>query len=299
MDNYEIRKMSELASVRRNNNEEKGFAEKSAERAGNTLRNSGRVANTAGKTMQVAGKGTEYAGKGMKTAGKGMDIAGSAMTNAGKSLSSSGYGSIIGVPLAAAGAGTKAGGKGMQAAGKGVETAGKGINKAGKTTSQIGKKMKSSGEKIRNFGDQLGAKKKLDKLRKSLPIVNPKQAIQTLSLAKQIDLFKDYPYIPALFAAILKDILDFTGIGSLPAIGTAVGICVSIFIFFMMLLAGSTASRKKSKAFMTGPMKRYVALLGGTIVEMLFGLNFFPIQTAILIYSYYLLLKERKENQGS
>ena len=120
------------------------------------------------------------------------------------------------------------------------------------------------------------------------------QMKNNLSLAKQIELGKDWPYIPALLVAILKDVLDFVGIGSLPAIGTVVSIICSIFIFFMMLLAGSGGKRKMAKAILKGPMGRFLLLGAGTMAELLFGLNFLPIETAVVIGAYWMLLNERR-----
>ena len=116
------------------------------------------------------------------------------------------------------------------------------------------------------------------------------------SLFKHIKLGNDWPYIPALFVAILKDLLDFVGIGSLPAIGSVVTIICSIFIFFMMLLAGGSKKRKAAKALLKGPMGRFLLLGAGTLAELLFGLNFLPIETAVVSGAYWMLLLERKES---
>jgi hypothetical protein len=124
-----------------------------------------------------------------------------------------------------------------------------------------------------------------------------KNVTSTLSLAKQIQPGNDWPYILAFFVAVLKDLLDFVGIGSFPAIGSAVSIICSIFIFFMMLLAGSGKRGRAARALLKGPMGRFLLLGAGTLVEMLFGLNFLPVETAVVAGAYWMLLNERRMSQ--
>lgn len=112
------------------------------------------------------------------------------------------------------------------------------------------------------------------------------------SLISQMNIFTDWLYALAMAAALVKDVLDYIGIGSLPAIGTIVTICVSLFIGLIMLLAGSGGKRKLVK----GNIKRFIVLIFGTGVEaFFFGLNFFPIETATVIVIYLLVLAERKQ----
>lgn len=97
--------------------------------------------------------------------------------------------------------------------------------------------------------------------------------------------FMDWLYGIALALAILKDILDFTGLGSLPLIGTVITLMVSLFIFMVMFLTGSGAKRK---------MARYSILMGGTLVEFIFGIDFLPIETLIVILVFRITLQERQ-----
>lgn len=95
----------------------------------------------------------------------------------------------------------------------------------------------------------------------------------------------------ALMAAILKDLLDYVGIGSLPAIGYVVTICVSFVIGIMIFIAGS-GNKKRNRA--KSLIKKLVTLGGGTIVEsLLFGLNFLPIETLTVIVLYRIVKKEK------
>jgi hypothetical protein len=118
------------------------------------------------------------------------------------------------------------------------------------------------------------------------------------SLLKYIEFGNDWPYVPAVFVALLKDLLDFIGVGSLPAIGTVITIICSIFIFFMMLLVGGSKKGRAAKAFLKGPGGRFLLLGTGAMVEMLFGINFLPIETLVVLVAYWMLLMERKESES-
>jgi hypothetical protein len=114
--------------------------------------------------------------------------------------------------------------------------------------------------------------------------------IGAISLSTQIK-GSDWPYGIAFGAALLKDILDFGFIGSLPGIGTAISFLAGITIFFMMLLAGSGQQGKMVK----GMIKKSLVLAGGTLVEAIgFGLNFLPIETLTVIIILIMALGERK-----
>lgn len=113
------------------------------------------------------------------------------------------------------------------------------------------------------------------------------------SLAKQVRLFADIPYVIAIGAAILKDVLDYAFIGSLPAIGTVLTLLISILIGLMMLLAGSFDTYRVTKRVAKRILLRYMILTGGTLSEFLFGLNFFPIETLCVIIIYLIVLADR------
>lgn len=86
-------------------------------------------------------------------------------------------------------------------------------------------------------------------------------------------------YLPALAVAMFKDLLDFVFIGSLPVIGTVITASLSFLIFALLFLTGSK-----------NQTSRRVIVLGlTTLVEgILFGLNFFPLETAAVLVIYYL-----------
>lgn len=86
-------------------------------------------------------------------------------------------------------------------------------------------------------------------------------------------------YLPAMAVAMFKDILDFVFIGSLPVIGTVITAGLSFLIFALLYLTGSK-----------NQTSRRVIVLGlTTLVEgVLFGINFFPLETAAVFVIYYL-----------
>lgn len=117
-------------------------------------------------------------------------------------------------------------------------------------------------------------------------------ALKTVSLIKYFDPFMDWLYGIALALAIIKDILDYAGIGSLPAIGTIVTFIVSFTIGMIMFITGSAKRKRETTSLLKS---RYGSLVAGTIVEMIFGINFLPIETLLVIVVFYLTLDERRE----
>jgi hypothetical protein len=114
-----------------------------------------------------------------------------------------------------------------------------------------------------------------------------------VSLLGEMNLLTDWTYGLAFFAAVLKDILDFTGFGSLPLIGTVITFCVSIFIGFMMLLSNILGSER---SMFQRSLMRWLVLITGTLVELLFGLNFIPWETATVLFVYAMALAARKND---
>lgn len=140
---------------------------------------------------------------------------------------------------------------------------------------------------------ELERAEQLKALRRSFPSSQPKiKKAKQASLLAYIDPFLDWLFGIALAMAILKDILDLIGVGSLPGIGTVVTLIVSGTIGFIMLITGSSGKRGVARSF----LKRYGTLVAGTFVELLFGVDFFPIETAMVIIIYVMTLKERRKS---
>lgn len=134
--------------------------------------------------------------------------------------------------------------------------------------------------------------KKLGDVKKLSEITSPIKALSLLSQIKPHDIV----YIIALLSAILKDILDFievTGIGYILVIATT--LMTAILIAMMMILGGFLDENKnRANQKIT---KKWLALGGGTLAEMLFGINFIPIETATVFLIYYFILSERKKTK--
>jgi len=115
----------------------------------------------------------------------------------------------------------------------------------------------------------------------------------TVSLMKYFDPFMDWMFGIALCLALFKDISDFVGLGSLPVIGTLITGGVSFIIGGIMFLTGSTGKVANAKRIAKSLIKKWGTLIAGTAIEMLFGLNFFPIETLVVAVVFYLTLQER------
>lgn len=99
-----------------------------------------------------------------------------------------------------------------------------------------------------------------------------------------IDISSDAPIIFAACLAILKDLLDYAGIGSLPGLGTVITFIFMIAIAMLLFLAAP----KDFKA-------NIIMLLGGGGAEaFLFGLNFLPLLTATVLAIYIKTIIKRK-----
>lgn len=115
------------------------------------------------------------------------------------------------------------------------------------------------------------------------------------SLFFQMKFFSDWMYGLALLAAIFKDVLDIlnaTGIGYF--IVVVATFLASIFIAMMMLLGSFSNGSGRAQQKM---IRSWLILLGGTTTELLFGVNFLPIETATVLIIYALLLSSRKQGQ--
>ncbi len=119
---------------------------------------------------------------------------------------------------------------------------------------------------------------------------SPSKAVKSIAgpvaLAKYIDPFIDWLFGIALALALLKDILDLIGIGSFPAIGTIITFIVSTSIGFIMLVTGSFFTARRAR--------RVAILIGGTLAESLFGINFLPMETIIVILIFKSTLEGRR-----
>lgn len=118
------------------------------------------------------------------------------------------------------------------------------------------------------------------------------------SLLKQINLLTDMPYVAAFGAALLKDLLDLV-LAETIILPIIFSMMCGIFILMMLQLAGSDSGKtKRARRFAKSPMgKRILAIIAGTIAEMIPGLDFVPIESALVVFIYVLALIDRKKAQ--
>lgn len=123
------------------------------------------------------------------------------------------------------------------------------------------------------------------------------------SLLFQANIISDWMYGLALFAAILKDILDLIEFAGFTYIIVVVAtLCISIFIGFMMILGGILGGEAPKNSFSNTRAERkiirsWLVLLGGTTAELVFGINIIPIETLTVLIVYTFALQDRKQAQ--
>jgi len=110
-----------------------------------------------------------------------------------------------------------------------------------------------------------------------------------LKLASQIQV-SDVLFVIPVSAAVLKDVSDVILIGSLPGLGTVVSICCSITIGLFTIVLGGGGAKKSAK----GSTKIILFLIGGTLVEMVPGVDFVPVETVTAVLVYILVLQQRR-----
>jgi len=115
------------------------------------------------------------------------------------------------------------------------------------------------------------------------------------SLMLQFNPAIDWMYGLAFFAAIGKDILNYTeATGVLYALVFIATILVSIFIGMMVLLSGLSEGRTNSRSEQK-MIRALLILTFTTAVEIIPGVNFIPFETISVMVLYAFALQERKQ----
>ncbi len=92
-------------------------------------------------------------------------------------------------------------------------------------------------------------------------------------------------YFGMMMIALLKDLLDLTGLGSLPGIGTVVTACFAFLIWMLMTLFDHSGGKSNNK------VARSLVLMGFSLVEAIgFGLNFLPVETCT-VFALYMMAR--------
>ena len=108
------------------------------------------------------------------------------------------------------------------------------------------------------------------------------------SLLKKIDFLKDIPFFCAFGFAMLKDLLDLVFAPTV-ILSILFSILCSIFIFMMLMLAGSGGG----KGMVSGLLKKGGFIMGGGVIDSLPGVDFFPAETVTVGIIYFMTLAER------
>ncbi|KKQ53040.1 MAG: hypothetical protein US70_C0006G0010 [Parcubacteria group bacterium GW2011_GWD2_38_11] len=142
-------------------------------------------------------------------------------------------------------------------------------------------------EARKNEGRKIGGvKDTADTAKKIAETATP---VGALSLLKQINFIGDMPFVAAMGAALLKDLLDFVA-GPTVVLSILFSVLCSIFIFMMLLLVGASGKKKGANKILSK-----IAVLGaGGIADSIPGIDFLPIETITVAAIYFLTLVERK-----
>ena len=99
-------------------------------------------------------------------------------------------------------------------------------------------------------------------------------------------------YLGLALVALLKDLLDLVGVGSLPGIGTVITLCFSFLIWILMTMFDKSGGKQNNQ------IARSLVLLFLSLLEAIgFGLNFLPIETLTVIALYVMAKSAAKKEQ--
>jgi hypothetical protein len=130
----------------------------------------------------------------------------------------------------------------------------------------------------------------LDASKKAQEAAKLATPVGAISLMKKINLFSDMPYVMAMGAALLKDLIDLLASETV-IFGVLFSVLCSIFIFMMMLLVGSGGKKKQAKGF----LKKILTLVAGGVADAVPFLGWIPIETATVAIIYVMVLMERDD----
>ncbi len=101
---------------------------------------------------------------------------------------------------------------------------------------------------------------------------------------------RDLLFLIMFVLALFKDVMDFVVI-FLPFITPILTFLISLSIFIIVLVHGSLSQYKQASRFVTRVM--LIAIV--SLVEAIgFGINFFPLETAVVIVLYWHIRHERR-----
>ena len=99
-------------------------------------------------------------------------------------------------------------------------------------------------------------------------------------------------YLGVSMIALLKDLLDLVGIGSLPGIGFVVTSCFSFLIWILLATFDRSSQNTRSNI----QLIRGLVVIAFSLVEAIaFGLNFLPLETTMVIVLYQLARRAHRK----
>ena len=149
----------------------------------------------------------------------------------------------------------------------------------------------------------IAAARDLAKYAPNLPMAAAKSATKfVLGLLKQIDLVNDWPFFFILLPfAALKDLFDIAFAALVP-IGVAISflgsICIALLTVLVFLLIGAGFKSFTMKKQATRMLSRISLITGGTVVEFIPGLDWFPFEIGMALMAYLLILLERVQDSS-
>ncbi len=111
-------------------------------------------------------------------------------------------------------------------------------------------------------------------------------------LSRYIDPIMDSVFGLVLCLSITKDLLDIIMQGPLWIISVLLTIFISFLVFFSTLIV--RANNSHGGTVISFFLKKMLVLVASSFPEFIPGNNFFPYQTAGVIITYILILKERR-----
>ena len=155
-------------------------------------------------------------------------------------------------------------------------------------SSEVEKKYNEGAEKSKDIQKPSSAADAINTAKNLSKATTP---MGVFSVLKKIDFLNDMPYFSAIGAAMLKDLLDIINEVTiiLWILNVLFSILCSIFIFMMLMLAGSNGKRKNAR----GLIKKGLTIAGGGVLDSLPAVDMLPVETATVITVYLMVLFER------
>lgn len=101
-------------------------------------------------------------------------------------------------------------------------------------------------------------------------------------------------YLGVSMIALLKDLLDFVGVGSLPGIGFVVTACFSFLIWILLVVFDNSSKGTRHNMRL---IRGLVVIAFAAVEGFAFGLNFLPIETTMVIVLYHLARRVWKKEE--